>query len=255
MNRDSHPATINTAMIRSLKLAAPHGIFNRLNGVSPAPYSSLNLSYGVGDDPGNVSANRLKMKQLLDAGVLASARQVHGDRVCRVDDLPEDTEVDGYDALITNRPGIGLLVQQADCQAVLLHDPRRMAIAAIHCGWRGSVLNIIGSTIERMRQEYLSEPADMQAVISPSLGPCCAEFINYRKELPQELHSFRTKIHHFDFWRISKAQLTGAGVPAGNIDILGICTCCDETYFSHRRCGKRGEPATGRQGSVIFLTP
>jgi polyphenol oxidase len=242
-------------MIRSTKLAAPHGLFNRLDGVSPAPYSSLNLSFGVGDDPENVAANRLKVKQLLGAVVLASAGQVHGDRVWRVDDLPEDTEMEGYDALVTDRPGIGLLVQQADCQAVLLHDPRKRAIAAVHCGWRGSVLNIIGTTIEQMRREYLSEPADMRAVISPSLGPCCAEFIHYRQELPEEMHSFRSGVNRFDFWKISTAQLTGAGVPEENINIIGICTCCHGAYFSHRRSVKKGMPATGRQGSVILLPP
>lgn len=243
-------------MIRSPKLPAPHGLFNRLDGgVSPAPYSLLNLSYGVGDDPENVAANRLQVKQLLGAVVLASARQVHGDRVWRVDDLPEDTEMEGYDALVTNRPGIGLLVQQADCQAVLLHDPGKMAIAAVHCGWRGSVLNIIGTTIERMRREYLSDPADMRAVISPSLGPCCAEFIDYRQELPEAMHSFRSGVNHFDFWKISTAQLTEAGVPEENIDIIGICTCCHDAYFSHRRSMKKGAAATGRQGSVILLSP
>lgn len=240
-------------MMHSSKLTAPHGIFDRLNGTSPAPYSSLNLSYGVGDDQDNVAANRQKVKQLLGVGILASAKQVHGDRIWSVGDLAGDMEAEGYDALITDRPGIGLLIQQADCQAVLLHDPRRRVIAAVHCGWRGNVLDIITITIERLRRDYRSEPGDLRAVISPSLGPCCAEFINYRQELPLSLHAFRTTTTHFDLWKISHAQLTGAGVPAENIAIAGICTCCDATYFSHRRSGKKGKPATGRQGSVIFL--
>lgn len=240
-------------MIRSDLLTVPHGMFNRMNGVSPPPYVSLNLSYGVGDDPAHVAANRRKIKRLLGVQVLASAKQKHGDRIYRVEALTGDTEVEGYDALITDRPGIGLLVQQADCQAILLHDPRRQVIAAVHCGWRGSTLNIIGTTIDRMREEYRTRPTDIRAVISPSLGPCCAEFINFRKELPAELYSFRTGSNHFDFWRISTAQLTAAGVPAENIDTVGLCTSCHDAYFSYRRSRRLGALATGRQGSVILL--
>lgn len=245
---------MNQTMIRSSLLAVPHGMFNRKNGVSSPPYASLNLSYGVGDDPEHVAANRRNIKQQLGVNVLASAGQVHGDRICRIDSLAGDTEVQGYDALITDRPGIGLLVQQADCQAILLHDPRRKAIAAVHCGWRGSVLNIIGATLERMQEEYRTQPPDVLAVISPSLGPCCAEFINFREELPEELHSFRIGSNHFDFWRISRAQLTAAGVPAENIDTVRICTSCHSAYFSHRRSRRQGKPETGRQGSVILLS-
>ena len=103
------------------------------------------------------------------------------------------------------------MIQQADCQAVLLHDPHRRAIAAVHCGWRGSVVGIIGKTIAAMQRYYRSIPADLTAFIGPSLGPCCGEFINYPDELPRWMHQYQVRPSYFDFWEISRQQLLGAG--------------------------------------------
>jgi YfiH family protein len=180
---------------------------------------------------------------------LVSARQVHGDRIQRVaGGKQEPGEVDGCDALLTNEPGIGLLVQHADCQAVMLHDPRQQAVANIHAGWRGSVLDIIAKTIHEMQKQFGTDPADLRAGVSPSLGPCCAEFVNYRQELPPELHPYQGSENHFDFWAVSRDQLQACGVQKENIAVAGICTRCNENYFSYRR-----QKQTGRCGSVIGL--
>lgn len=251
MNRQRNQAPLT--MLRGHGLATAHGICNRDAGCSPPPFASLNLSYGVGDQPANVAANRQKVKLALAVDILVSAGQVHGDQIFCVHDPERDTEVQGYDALLTDRPGTGLLIQQADCQAVLLHDPQRRAIAAIHCGWRGNVSNIIATTVARMHEEYRSEPSALRALISPSLGPCCAEFRNFRNEFPPELHCFQVRPRYFDLWRLSAAQLTSAGVLPANIETMGICTVCSPAYFSYRRSKREGLPATGRNGSVILL--
>lgn len=226
-----------------------HGVSSHHGGVSPTPYDSCNLSFGVGDAEANVRENRHRLKAALGIPVLASARQVHGDNVWVIDGpLGLDTELPGYDALITNQPGIGLLIQQADCQAVLLHDPVRRVVAAIHAGWRGSVVGIIGRTIRAMAERFATNPADLVAGISPSLGPCCAEFVNYRTELPLDLHGYQVAPNHFDFWAISRDQLQEAGVRKERIETARICTKCSPDYFSFRR-----ERITGRFGSVIMV--
>lgn len=228
-------------------------MFNRFEGTSPPPYSSLNLSYGVGDDPGCVAANRQRVKHTLGISILLSARQVHGNRIYCASDIATDAEAEGYDALITDQPGVGLLIQQADCQAILIHDPIRKVVAAIHCGWRGNAVNIIGKTIAEMRKRYHSDASSLLVAISPSLGPCCAELINYRQELPEQIHHFQERKYHFNFWAISKHQLAQAGVVPEHIDAAGICSACDRDYFSYRRTKKQGKAATGRHGSVIGL--
>lgn len=226
----------------------------RHGGISPPPYVSLNLSFGVGDSAENVTENRRRIKKLLGIDRLASAAQVHGSEICCVDSLERDCEFKGYDALLTERSGIGLLIQQADCQAILLHDPCRPAVGAIHCGWRGSVADIIGATIARMRQEYGTDPALLEAVISPSMGPCCGEFIDFQTQLPSYFQRYQAKPAHFDFRAASIHQLGNAGVPEQNIDVIDRCTVCNPDFFSYRRAVRKGRKLTGRQGSVICLS-
>lgn len=226
-----------------------HGVFTRKGGVSPAPWNSLNVGFGLGDEHQNVITNRNTIKQTLGAAILVSAKQVHGAKVCTVTKRPTaDLEIDGCDALITNVAGIGLMIQHADCQAILLHDPVRRTVGIIHAGWRGSVAGIIKTTVEKMIHAFATNPADLKAAISPSLGPCCAEFIHYRSELPSSFHAYQVRPRYFDFWAISHDQLRQTGVPDANIVSANLCTVCNPDYFSYRR-----DKNTGRCASVIGL--
>ena len=145
------------------------------------------------------------------------------------------------------------MIQQADCQAVLLFDPVRNVAAAVHCGWRGSVANILEKVVYRMISGFGVSPEELLVAISPSLGPCCAEFVNYKKELPVAFRSFKVQEDYFDFWRISKHQLVSAGVIEENITVTGSCTCCSKDYFSYRRSSRISDGVTGRNCSVIVM--
>ena len=235
-------------------LSIPHAMFCRSGGVSGHPYASLNLSFGVGDDTDSVKGNRQRLKQWLGIQYFVSAVQVHGDQVAIAEDIKQDTEFRETDSLITREPGVGLLIQQADCQAVLLHDPVQKVIAAVHNGWRGSTLNIIAKTVTAMHDYYGVNPDTLKAVISPSLGPCCAEFINFQQELPKSFHTRQVTPCHFDFWAISRDQLMEAGLKDTNIETAGICTVCNKDFFSYRRAVRQGNGVTGRNGSVIALS-
>jgi len=226
-----------------------HAVFNRQGGVSPPPWDSRSVSFGLGDDPENVLENRQRLIKGLGIKRLVSAHQVHDSKIHVVQGCPaEDLEVEGFDALVTNVVGVGLLIQQADCQAVLLFDPVQKVIGIVHVGWRGSVAGIISATISTMTTVFATDPADLMAAISPSLGPCCAEFVNFHTELPRSFHGYQVRPNYFDFWAISRDQLCGAGVRPANISIAEICTCCNSDYFSYRR-----DRQTGRFGSVIGL--
>ncbi|MBW2465937.1 MAG: peptidoglycan editing factor PgeF, partial [Deltaproteobacteria bacterium] len=218
-------------------------------GVSLSPWYSKNISFGLGDTPENIDTNREQIKKTLGCNYLVSARQVHGSRIYIAEEAPPaDLEVDGYDSLITNIPGLGLMVQQADCQAVLLFDPEQKVVAIVHVGWRGSAADIIAETVFAMSRKFSTEPTDIIAAISPSLGPCCAEFINFRSELPAALHGYQVRANYFDFWAISRDQLGAAGVRPENIHVAEICTRCNKDYFSYRR-----EKETGRFATVIGI--
>ena len=224
-----------------------HGVFHRHGGVSPAPCDSLNVGLAVGDAPELVVENRQRIRQTLSLSSLVGARQVHGDQVAIVQKDP-GRDIDGVDALVSDVVGIGLMIQQADCQAVLLYDPTRSVVGIAHSGWRGSVANIIAKTVAVMRDAFGSDPGGMYAAVSPSLGPCCGEFVNHHQELPDYFRSFQVKKNYFDFWAISRHQLEGTGIRPERISIAGLCTVCDSRFFSYRR-----DKCTGRNGSVIGL--
>jgi len=234
--------------------ACRYGFFNRHGGGSFPPYDSLNCSFGVGDRDEAVRENRMIVQEKMGSPVLLSARQIHGDTIFSLKtSLEENREVGGVDSLLTDQRGVGLMIQQADCQAVLLHDPRMKVIAAVHCGWRGNVINILGKTVARLRSDFGVLPGNLHGIISPSLGPCCAEFIHYKTELPASFLPFMVRPCYFDFREISRQQLLDAGLSDSNVIIEGSCTSCSEDFFSYRRARRQGDGITGRNCSVIIM--
>lgn len=231
-----------------------HGIFTRLGGESLGELGRLNLSFSVGDRQERVSANRSQVRDALALSGLTSLRQVHGTEAVvisngQVSDTTGKPETETGDILLTDRPGVGLMIKQADCQAVLLYDPRHRAVANIHCGWRGNVQGVIPEGVRKMKAVYGTDPADLLAAVGPSLGPCCAEFIHYRRELPESAWVYQARPHYFDLWQWSRDQLRAAGVREDHIAVAGICTACrTEEFYSYRK-----EKKTGRFGTVIGL--
>lgn len=226
--------------------------FDRHQGHSQGLFATGNMSYGVGDRAEKVSANRDLVKQSLGVATILSARQSHGERIhVQTTPLTADLEVDDCDALITNQKDIALIIQHADCQAILLYDPRQAVIAAIHSGWRGSVANLTATTIQRLQADFGTLPSDLQAVISPSLGPCCAQFINSAKELPAEFNQFMVRPDYFDFWQISLMQLRQCGLAAESVQLPTVCTSCSADYFSYRRSCRESGGITGRNCAAI----
>jgi len=232
-----------------------HGIFTRQGGCSPAPYGSLNVSMGVGDSSENVQQNRRRIMDCSGGTELIFTNQLHGVKVLALkkEDMSE-ISIDKKptfegDALVTDVRGKSLVIKVADCQAVMMYDPMRHVIANVHSGWRGSIHNIIAKTIDTMRERFSCRPEDIHAGVGPSLGPCCAEFIHYKKEIPEAFWKYRIAEDHFDFWTLSCDQLCEAGVRADNIRLSHSCTKCHpDRYFSYR-----GEGRTGRFAAVITL--
>lgn len=227
-------------------LAGLPGLVHGVSVKNSAAPDGLNLAFHPETEPAQVAANLEKVEKALGLNPLALARQTHSRRllaVTRADAYQPRRPVrvaQGYDALATAEPGVDLLVKLADCQGLILYEPNRRALALIHSGWRGSVQNIIGHTVAELKQRYQASPVAMLAGISPSLGPCCAEFKQYRAELPKSFQEFKNGQDYFDFWAISRRQLLEAGLKADNIEIAGLCTKCQGDFFSYRRGDKYG---------------
>jgi polyphenol oxidase len=232
-----------------------HGIFTRQGGFSKGCYQGLNVGMGNGDNVSHVLQNRAAISGCMGHSELVFANQVYGTAIVKHSGCGSEVnrhnlrKAGSGDAMITDAPGKSLVIQTADCQAVLIYDPVRKAVANIHSGWRGSIQNIIGLTVQAMIKEYGSDPKNLLAGIGPSLGPCCAEFIHYRTEIPKALWSYKTSSDCFDFWAMSTDQLTAAGISGNNIVSSNLCTRCrTDLFFSYRK-----EKSTGRLAAVIGI--
>lgn len=244
------PKYYRSPMLAALPEVA-HGFFTRQGGVSTGAYASLNVSPAVGDRADFVAVNQHLMRQALGLEVLAAAAQVHGGQAAVItsagqgqqEDIPE------VDILVTTVPGLGLLIKQADCQAVMLYDPANRLVANVHCGWRGQIRNILGETVSLLKDRFGTRPQDLYAALGPSLGPCCAEFRNFRQEFPETLWGYQVQPTYFDLWQLTQDQLVAAGLQPERLDLARLCTRCGAgDFFSYRR-----DKITGRQGAVIAL--
>ncbi|MBW1998339.1 MAG: peptidoglycan editing factor PgeF [Deltaproteobacteria bacterium] len=220
-----------------------HAVFTRLGGVSRPPYDTLNVGKECGDDPEDVKKNLAIVQQVFGTNHLISMKQVHGKRaqVVTEDDISRLPRSFHGDALITGVSGVALMVKVADCQGIILFDPENRVLANIHCGWRGNVLNIIDVAVERMCATFGSRASEIKAAISPSLGPCCGEFVTHEEIFPAEFRSFMWRKNYFDLWGISRWQMMRAGLRDENIEVAGICTRCrTDLFFSYRAEGMTG---------------
>jgi len=224
-----------------------HGSFTKHGGTSEGNFASLNVSNDVGDHPDNVKANRELILNALDLSSLVFPQQQHGSKVVEVT-AQNASKHHACDAMFTQEKNLGLVIANADCQAALFYDPESEMVGVAHAGWKGSVKNVYQNLVDAMKRAG-ANPKNIIVCISPSLGPDHAEFVNYRKELPEDFWSYQASPEHFNFWDISRKQLDAAGISDKNIEIAETCTFCDsKDYFSFRR-----EKKTGRHATIIGL--
>jgi YfiH family protein len=219
---------------------------SRVGGVSDSPFDALNLSAGVGDDPGAVRDNRARLLGALGLAPesVVYATQVHGATCLR----PSAPGVAGEgDALVTTDDTLTLAAGTADCLGVLLWSRDRPAVASIHAGWRGLVAGVVGSAVSALAEDAVPA-ARLRAALGPRIGPCCFEVgpeVAERFDAGDVVRGERTTV---DLAQAARRALSAAGVPEDSILDVGRCTACEpETWFSHRR--DRGR--TGRSWAVI----
>lgn len=230
-----------------------HAIFLRQGGCSEKLYASLNTGFHVGDNHDQVRENIERIKVQLQNEVpnwsnLTWGRANHGKSLAVVNNQSPEEIID-VDGLLTNIPGVSLMMKHADCQVALFYDTQHRAIANVHAGWRGSVANIYSEAVQYMRQAFDSNPSEILVCISPSLGPDEAEFIHFQTELPEEFWHFQVRPTYFDFWSISEFQLQNAGILPHHIEIARLSTYSNPLdFYSYRR-----DKITGRHATCITL--
>jgi len=242
-----------------------HAVFTRQGGVSPAPFSSLNLSVSVPDDKVHVYANRRRAYGIYgrDTDSVVHAHLVHEAKVARVTQNDNGTWISHTDGIITNQPGCALTMNYADCTPIFLFDPHNGAIGLGHAGWMGTVRDLPGALVQAMTAEFGSDPSELLAGVGPAIGPCCYEvdepvisqvratfadaeslLIDRQNGNPESKGGRR----YFDLPEANRRNLQRAGVR--QIELAGLCTACrTDLFFSHR--AEKGK--TGRFGTIFIL--
>ncbi|CAA9525851.1 MAG: FIG00003370: Multicopper polyphenol oxidase [uncultured Thermomicrobiales bacterium] len=256
------PRPLKSALLDAVP-GVVHGITGRVPGLGAA---DGNVAYSAPRDRQDAWLMRQRWCAALglDAARLAVLGQIHGAAVRKVgaDDAGSGarpaTDPAGYgDALISDEPGVVLMTLHADCLPLLLVDPDRPAVAAVHAGWRGTVADIAGATVAGMRRAFGSDPARLLGYIGPTIGPDCYEVGPEVAEAwlavaPDGQASLRDTGSRpsFDLRRANRHLLAAAGLEPARIEVSSICTRHDgDAWFSHRGQG----PATGRFGAIIAL--
>jgi purine-nucleoside/S-methyl-5'-thioadenosine phosphorylase / adenosine deaminase len=281
-----------------------HAFSTRIRGVSRASTAGLNLGYVDGDKREKVERNRELFLRALGARQfsLAELHQIHSTLVYEVvrgkrgklEYRPSAYPAShgsrrappSGDALLTREPGVLISVRAADCMPVLLADPRRRAVAAIHAGWRGALAGAVEKTVGEMVRIFGSRPADLLAAIGPSIRACCYrvgdEVVNsFCGRYPNGEDFFLPAPHdrveeeisrrypllflsknppghgpeyvpalHLDLAAVARHQLQTAGLMNSKIQVADFCTSCrTDIFFSHRKEGGK----TGRMMAVIGI--
>ncbi len=248
-----------------------HAFSTRLGGVSDGIYSSMNLGYTRGDVRENVDENFRRMTNVLNCSPddFVSSVQTHTTNIRLVtkDDagkgVTRPVDYGDVDGLITNEQGIVLTTFYADCVPLFFVDPIHRAIGLSHSGWRGTVKRMGKVTIDAMHEHFGTEPSDLICGIGPSICMDCYEVSEdvadeFMKEFSgcllsagdtRDDHKFLMSKGNdkylLDLRGANRLIMLEAGVPSDNIELPGICTCCNPDYlFSHRATnGKRGNMA------------
>lgn len=241
-----------------------HFVSTRNHDFLPSASNCFTIGLNGDIDNQQVLINRKRIAEELnflpDSFVFAS--QVHGNRVAIIDDkdrgrgaFARSDYIDNVDALVTNKKGICLVAQAADCVSLLFYDPHNRVIAAAHAGWKGTVLKIGKQVVDTMKTSFLSNPKDIVVGIGPSAGPCCYEVgsdvIDEVKVAfgEQSLNLLKSNSKPskaiFNLWEANRLTLLESGINIDNIEIAQQCTICDNHIFFSARKGDEGRFGAG----------
>ena len=238
----------------------PHGFLGRRGGVSTGLVAGLNAGLGSGDDEADVAENRARAAAaVLPGAVLTGVYQIHSPDCVTVDQPWSNAARPQADALVTARSGLLLGIVTADCAPVLLADSEAGVIGAAHAGWKGAFGGVTDNCIAAM--EALGA---RRGHIVAAIGPCIAQasyevderFVARFAEPDAANARFfapgRAGHRQFDLEAYVASRLRAAGI--GQVECLGLDTLAErERFYSYRRATLAGEPAYGRQISLIGL--
>ena len=240
-----------------------HCFSTRIGGVSEGIFSTMNFSFGRGDDDNAIRENYRRMGDAVGFSIkdVVASNQTHTTNVRLIREEDRGNGVvcpnafQDVDGMITNIPGLVLATFYADCVPLYFVDPVHKAIGLSHSGWKGTVGKIGKVTIEKMQEEFGSAPDQILTAIGPSICQDCYEvsenvILEFRNSFSQKywdrlFYRKENGKYQLNLWEANKIIFLETGIKEEHISMPGICTCCNpEVLFSHRAThGKRGNLA------------
>ena len=234
-------------------------------GVSEGAYNSFNLSFYSGDKFENVLTNRMRLAEAMNVPIqkLFIPYQTHEDKILKIDEtflaLSNEEQIrrlNGIDAIITDQKDVCIGVTTADCVPVIIFDPVKKVLAAVHAGWKGTALRIGAKTAKQMISDFGCNPENLLVGIAPSISP---EIFEVGDEVGKTFEkagfnlstiSFRNSKSgklHIDLWKANKLPLMDVDILEENIEITGICTFSnpDKFFTTSRQTIHSGRMVTG----------
>jgi len=227
----------------------------RITTKDPAKPYQNSLALHTHENPLDILYNRPSLHLSSKPLHYIVAHQVHSNRI----EIIKEQNSHGWhenatiecDGLLTNQKNVVLTILTADCVPILLYDPTKEVIGAVHAGWKGSKLEIAKEAMRLMQHEFGSNPHDILAYIAPSIGQCCYE-VGEEVALHFDSNCYHIKGDKFmlDLPFVNKKQLMQMGVLEENITLSNICTSCEvESFFSYRKEGG----CSGRFMSTVWM--
>jgi len=241
-----------------------HAVTSRHGGSnSDMPFDSLNLAYHVDDKRERVKANRDSLAAELgyEEKRAVYMNQVHGKKIEIIRQNHCRSSTFSCDGIVTDQKNTPLVVMVADCIPILLFDPLKNVIGAVHAGRSGLFKNIIKEAIESFKSEFESSQKDIIAALGPSIHACCYEvgkeiFDEAKKLGFKECVSIKKGRYFLDNVKMAKKQLLDTGIKEENIEEMDICTSCHtEDFFSYRRENQKTGRTEERKKKNRSTTP
>ncbi|MCI9216188.1 MAG: peptidoglycan editing factor PgeF [Dorea sp.] len=252
----SYPLFENTGLVN-------HGFSTRLGGVSTGCWYSMNISAARGDSPEHVAENRKRIAQAIGVREedFTYTNQTHTTNVAVAREEDRGKQFLETDGIVTDVPGICLVTFFADCVPLYFVDPVKKAVGLSHSGWRGTAGKIGRVTVEKMKEEFGSNPEDILAAVGPSICQDCYEVSGDVIERFQEVFDrslwrklfypvepltehdicgIKERKYQLNLWEANRQIFLEAGIKEEHIAVTNLCTCCNpELLFSHRAAGNR----------------
>ncbi len=237
-----------------------HLFTTKEGGVSKGDYATMNVSFTRGDDKEAVLENYRRIASIFEVELsdIVVSHQTHTTNVMRVTKADGgkgviyDRDYENVDGLITNEKNLVLCTMYADCVPLYFVDVKHQAIGLSHSGWKGTAMQMGKRTLERMHEEFGTEPKEVKAVIGPSICVDCYEVssdvieafskVFSEKEMNTICYQKENGKYQLNLWKANEIILLNAGVLKEHLEVTRLCTHCNANrMFSHRKTGdKRG---------------